>query len=225
MARRATATFRDRYLPRPGHVAIEQTIAAILAYAAVDEPTSREVVEGWLDRVMLAVVNPPDPDERGARMAAIIALAGDFPRLCWTMETWKAFLRRGPDAKFWPGAADVDGFLRLIADQHRAKIATLRRIAAGGSTPERTEPSRPEPVSEAARMTAAEISAAVKAIRAKYGVPRRPANDGEKADRTPVPIHSVPVDPVALKAFRARCRAALGLAPLPNATPPSTKGA
>ena len=141
------------------------------------------------------------------------------------METWTALLRRGPDAKFWPGAADVDGFLRLIADQHRAKIATLRRIAAGGSTPERTEPSRPEPVSEAARMTAAEISAAVKAIRAKYGVPRRPANDGEKADRTPVPIHSVPVDPVALKAFRARCRAALGLAPLPNATPPSTKGA
>lgn len=67
----------DRHLPRPGHVAIEQAIAAIPAYAAVDEPTSREVVEGWLDRVMLAVVNPPDPDERKARLAAIIALADD----------------------------------------------------------------------------------------------------------------------------------------------------
>ena len=94
----------DRYLPRPGHVAIEQAIAAIPADAAVDEPISRDVVEGWLDRVMLAVVNPPDPDERRARLAAIIALAGDWPRLCWTMETWKAFLRRGPDAKFWPVA-------------------------------------------------------------------------------------------------------------------------
>ena len=67
----------DRYLPRPGHVAIEQAIAAIPADAAVDEPTSRDVFEGWLDRVMLAVVNPPDPDERRARLAAIIALAGD----------------------------------------------------------------------------------------------------------------------------------------------------
>jgi len=74
-------------------------------------------------------------------------------------------------------------------------------------------------------MTAAEISAAVDAIRAKFGVPRRPANDGGKADRTPVPVQSAPVDPAALKAFRARCRTVLGLAPLPNATPPSTKEA
>ena len=37
-------------------------------------------------------------------------------------------------------------------------------------------------------MTAAEISAAVDAIRAKFSVPRRPANDGGEADRTPVPV-------------------------------------
>ena len=104
------------------------------------------------------------------------------------METWKAFLRRGPDAKFWPGAADVDWFLRPIADQHRAKLATLRRIADVSRAPKATAPEPPEPVSEAARMTAAEISAAVDAIRAKFSVPRRPANDGGEADRTPVPV-------------------------------------
>ena len=178
----------DRYLPLPGAVAIEQAVAVIPAYVATDEPVARSAIEGWLDRLMLAVVNPPDPDGHKARMAAIIALSGDLPRMCWTMETWQGFLRRGPDAKFWPGAADVDWFLRPIADQHRAKLATLRRIADVSRAPKATAPEPPEPVSEAARMTAAEISAAVDAIRAKFSVPRRPANDGGEADRTPVPV-------------------------------------
>lgn len=125
------------------------------------------------------------------------------------METWKAFLRRGPDAKFWLGAADVDGFLRPIADQHRAKTATLRRITAGGSTPERTEPSRPEPVSEAARMTLVERDAAIAAIRTKHGIPRPGAghDDGE-VGRTPPPVRPIPVDPAVLQAIRDRasCR-------------------
>ena len=126
----------DRYLPRPGEVSIPQAIAAIPAYSAAALPIDRAVMDGWLDRVALSVANPPGTDGRKAKGAAFIALSGDLPQLCWTMETWRAFLRRGPDARFWPAASDVAGFLRPIADQHLAKLALLHRIAAVGSEPD-----------------------------------------------------------------------------------------
>ena len=127
------------------------------------------------------------------------------------METWKAFLRRGPDAEFWPATADVDGFLRPIADQHRARLATLRRIAADGSLPSRLEPSPPELVSEAACMTLAEPDAAIAAIRAKHGVPRSSAgNDEEEVGRVPPSVRPIPVVPVVLQAIRDRASCRIG---------------
>lgn len=210
----------DRYLPRPGDVSIRQAIVAIPAYAAGDEAATDDTLNGWLDRVALAVVNAPGSEGRKAKGAAFIALSGDLPRVCWTLETWQAFMRRGPDARFWPAAAEVDGFLRPIAEQHRAKLATLRRIAAVGSKPERPDPSPPELVSEVARMTLAERDAAIAAIRAKHGVPRRdPAGDDGGSQGAPPPVRAIPVSDAALQAIRDRRRAQLGIAPLPKAKP------
>lgn len=209
----------DRYLPRPGEVAIAQAAALIPAYAAADEPTARDAIKGWLDRVSMAVVNAPLPEAHKAGLAAFFALSGDLPRLCWTMETWQAFLRRGPDARFWPAVSDVDLFLRPIADKHRAKLATLRRIAAAGSAPDKPEPPPVEEASEAARMTMAEREAVVAAIRAKHGLPPSGAGRSQReptGDRPPIP--GKPVDAATLQAFRARCRALLNVGPLPITT-------
>lgn len=210
----------DRYLPRPGKVLIAQAAALIPAYAAADALASRDVMEGWLSRMALAVVNPPDLDGPKPRLATIIALSGDLPVLCWTKETWQAFLRRGPDARFWPAAADLDGFLRPIADQHRAKLATLRHIAAVGSKPERPDPAPAagDEVSEVASMTLEEREAVIAAIYAKHGPIRfNTARDEAEAERPP-PVQAAPVSPEALQAFRVRCRALVGLLPLPATT-------
>ena len=213
----------DRYLPLPGEVAIEQAKAVIPAYAAADQPTTKGTIEGWLDRVALAVANAPDPDGLKAFMAAFIALSGDLPQMCWTMETWRAFLGRGPEARFWPCAAEVDLFLRPIAERHRAKLATLRRMAAVGTASGKAAGERQEPVSEAARMTLAERDAAITAIRAKHGIPRSsPASTAAEAARALPAIHSVPVAPAVLQALRDRRRAALGLAPVAAPTQPTT---
>ena len=185
----------DRYLPVTGDVSISQAEALIPAYAAADQPVARAVIEGWLDRVALGVVNAPDLEGPKPRVAAILALSGELPRLCWTMETWQAFLRRGPAGKFWPAAAEVDGFLRPTAEEHRAKLATLRRIAAVDTTAERPATAPDELVSEAARMTLAERDAAIAAIPAKHDIPRAGAghDDGE-GQGPPPPVRAVPVD-------------------------------
>ena len=202
-----------------GDVSISQAAPLIPAYAAADQPVARAVIEGWLHRVALGVVNAPDLEGPKPRVAAILALSGDLPRLCWTMETWQAFLRRGPDGKFWPAAAEVDGFLRPIAEEHRAKLATLRRSAVG-TTAVRPATAPDEPVSEAARMKLAERDAAIAAIRAKHDFPRVGAghDDGE-GQGPPPPVRAVPVDAATLQAIRDRRRAALGLACLPDVKP------
>ena len=70
-------------------------------------------------------------------------------------------------------------------------------------------------------MTLAERDAAIEAIRAKHGVPRRNLGDEDDGEgqRRPPPVRAIPVSAAALQAIRDRRHAVLGLAPLPNAKP------
>lgn len=209
--------WRDHYLPRPGDPVIAMARVALDGVGSMMQTTPPAVIGEWLNRLALAVANPPGPAEMRPRRSAIIMASGDLPRMCWTVETWKAYLRSGPSARFWPAVADVDGFLRPIAEQHAAKLDALRRIAAVGSAPAPAPPV--EPISEAAAMTLAERDAAINAIRGKHGYRRHDYPPDEDDSPTPPAVRSVPVSDEALRLIRERRRADMGLPPLAAAKP------
>lgn len=222
-----------RYLPPPGDRVVEYARIALRHTLGILEPAHPSRIEEWMDRVQVAVAVPPDDGDSRMRVASIHALSGDLPAVCWTVETWRAFLRRGPEARFWPGAPEVDGFLRPIGDAFRAKLAALGRIASVGRIlPPPRVPTRDELERQAWQAkTDAERVAVIDAIRAKHGF--GPSGLGRQEtpvfQKTDVPVNQPPPrpprypSPEQLRDMREASRRKHGLPPLDAALPPGRK--
>ena len=177
-----------------------------VAYARFMAPAGFGRIERWMDMVAFGVTNPPERENRAARIALIAETSGDLPIACWTRETRAAFARhRGVEGRFWPSDAEVDAFLRPMATKLRWTASALAEM---GKEPE----PRPAPPSEPTEEEKAAVSAKVQEAIAAMG-------EGFRSQREPVqPRGPSRLTGRDLWESRNRSRAASGMPPLPEPT-------
>lgn len=144
--------------------------------AALSARPTRSLVKAWLEGVAAACNNPPGDVDFDLRLMSVIETSGDLPAAMWTPETRRELVRSKGAQMFWPGAGEVDAFLRAKHDQlvrmrdGILAIASHGQAQAGRSVaPEPgPEPVKPASVEERDRILSrfrAEYSQAMEPIR------------------------------------------------------------
>lgn len=119
-------------------------MAALDQLEAACTPAPLDLIEAWMDKVVLSVRNPPNDAARLMRVAMVADTCRDLPAFVWTGETRRLFAQRGPDAAWWPSDAEVYQFLlpmaaktmrqrdvlRVLVDADKAVAAEAERLAA-----------------------------------------------------------------------------------------------
>lgn len=142
-------------------------------------------IEDWIRRWAVGVANAPGPDQRVAKVEAILLGVGDLPALAFTTSTVALALQRW---KWWPAVAEVRALLEEVVAPYRAMLAGLEAVrvaprpqapareAAPGSVVRVKDPAEAEAIRAAAAAYVAEVAERGAAERARRAtaVPTRP---------------------------------------------------
>lgn len=145
-------------------------------------------IEDWIRRWAVGVANAPAPEQRKAKVEAILLGVGDLPVLAFTTSSVALALQRW---KWWPAAAEVRALLEEVVAPYRTMLAGLeavcaaprpqapaREAAPGAGLVAEKDPAVVAAVREAAAAYAAEVAAREAAVRARRlgSFPTRPVS-------------------------------------------------
>ncbi|MDB5243740.1 MAG: hypothetical protein JWP57_4366 [Spirosoma sp.] len=133
--------------PPPARVREARAVLPVLQ-DRLAAPTSPAVIRAWLMGVATACNNPPAEGDFLARLASVVEASSDLPECVWTVDNRRAFIRAGGSKFFWPGAGEVDEFLRgKLNELTRQREGLLRVATFGQSQAAAPEPAGVKPAS------------------------------------------------------------------------------
>ncbi len=104
--------------------------AAVPVLRDACQPAPFGTIAAWMSWIAMGCVKTPDPFMQELRTVMVADLCGDLPAFCWTRETRRAFVMRGPEGKYFPGDSEVALFLRAVAYPVQSQLRALEVLLA-----------------------------------------------------------------------------------------------